>query len=194
MTILQKILQKIYPLRMKFSSATGLAKNTIMNTANQLPQVSFYSLTATGNAGKSIDFQNFKGKYVLVVNLASNCGFTSQYAELEKLYLQYQHNLVILGFPSNDFGSQEPGSDAEIAQFCQINYGVTFPLFTKLAVKGADRQPVYQWLSDPAQNGWNAQQPTWNFFKYLISPQGELTHLFSSAVSPLDADITHCLA
>lgn len=164
-----------------------------MNTEKITPIVPFYSLSATANNGQNQSFDWLRGKHVLIVNLASNCGYTGQYADLEALYQQYKDKLVILGFPANNFGGQEPGSDAEIASFCQLNFGVTFPLFKKASVKGSDTQPVYQWLTDPAQNGWNSEEPSWNFFKYLVDDKGVLTHAFSSAVSPLSEDITKYL-
>ncbi len=122
---------------------------------------------------------------MLIVNLASLCGFTPQYEELQKLYEQAE-NLVILGFPANNFGTQEPGSDEEISNFCKVNYGVTFPLFKKDDVKGNEKQPVYQWLSDKNKNGWNDIEPKWNFYKYLIDEKGNLDKVFSSSVSPMD--------
>lgn len=193
MNLLQKTLRLLYPLRIKFSSATGLGKTSKMNTEKIAPIVPFYSLSATANNGQNQSFDWLQGKHVLIVNLASNCGYTGQYAELEELYQKHKDKLVILGFPANNFGGQEPGSDAEIASFCQLNFGVTFPLFKKASVKGSDTQPVYQWLTDPAKNGWNSEEPSWNFFKYLVDDKGVLTHAFSSAVSPLSEDITKYL-
>jgi glutathione peroxidase len=164
-----------------------------MNTEKIAPTVPFYSLSATKNNGENQSFDWLQGKHVLIVNLASNCGFTGQYEELEALYKKHQDKLVILGFPANNFGGQEPGSDAEIASFCQLNFGVTFPLFKKASVKGNDKQPVYEWLSNPAKNGWNREEPSWNFFKYLVDDKGVLLQTFSSAVSPLSEDITKYL-
>jgi glutathione peroxidase len=125
----------------------------------------------------------------MVVNVASNCGYTAQYAELEALSRARTNDLVILGFPSNDFGGQEPGTDEEIAEFCKVNFWVHFPLFKKQPVKGRKRQPVYDWLADPSKNGWNYQEPGWNFCKYIISPEGTLNAYYSSAVSPLSQRI-----
>jgi glutathione peroxidase len=193
MTILQKLLSYVYPIRMKMSAVSGLGKNHTMNEVSKVPVLSFYSLSATLNSGVSISFDQYAGKHILVVNLASNCGFTGQYAELEALYTTYKNDLVILGFPANDFGSQEPGTDADIAQFCKINYGVSFPLFKKNSVVGQHSQPVYQWLTDPVKNGWNTQQPSWNFCKYLIDKNGTLVAFFSAAVSPLAPEITGSL-
>ena len=136
--------------------------------------------------GQEINFADFKGKKILVVNTASECGFTPQYADLEKLSKEYEKNLVIVGFPANNFGGQEPGSNTEIGAFCEKNFGVTFPLFKKDDVKGENKQPVYQWLSDKNKNGWNEIEPKWNFFKYLIDETGILLKVASSSVSPAD--------
>ena len=121
---------------------------------------------------------------VLIVNLASQCGFTPQYKELENLY--QQNYIVILGFPSNNFGGQEPGSDEEIAKFCKINYGVTFPVFKKNDVKGNTKQSVYKWLTNKNKNGWNDMEPKWNFYKFLIDENGRLAKIFSSSNAPSD--------
>lgn len=193
MDTLQKILKSIYPLRMKFSSATGLGKKSSTNTVMKTPTVSFYNLNAKFNSGKDFNFETLKGKYVLIANTASNCGYTGQYDDLEKLYQQHKDNLIVLGFPANDFGGQEPGSDDQIAEFCKINYGVTFPIFEKNSVKGNEMQPVFQWLSQSDKNGWCSQVPTWNFCKYLINPEGVLLDFYSSAVSPLGKDIVNRL-
>ena len=134
-----------------------------------------------------------KGKYLLIVNLASKCGFTPQYAELETLNQQQKKNLIILGFPSNDFRGQEPASDEEISNFCRVNYGVTFKIFPKNHVIGANKQEVYAWLTNPDKNGWNLQEPSWNFHKYLIDPVGKLVGVFSPAVSPLSKDILNLI-
>lgn len=172
---------------MKLSKLTGMGIRILENKENVPPQESFYSLKATLGNGEEIKFDKFKNKKILIVNLASQCGFTPQYAELEKLN-QSNKNLVILGFPSNNFGGQEPGSDSEISGFCKINFGVTFPLFKKDDVKGNLKQPVYQWLTDKNKNGWNDEEPKWNFYKYLIDEDGILTKVFSSSVSPLDIE------
>lgn len=193
MNLLQRILKATYPLRMKFSAATGIGISQLNNQKNSMAPVSFYSLSATLNSGKTFNFETLKGKYVLIVNTASNCGFTGQYTELENLYKQQKDHLEILGFPANNFAGQEPGSDGEIAQFCQINFGVTFPLFKKASVKGSNIQPVFEWLCNPAKNGWNEQQAKWNFCKYLINKDGELVNIYSSSVSPLSNEVLNAL-
>ena len=193
MNLFQKLLSYLYPVRMKFSAVTGLGKHSSMNNTNTKPVISFYTLQATTNNGQEIIFEQYRGKQVLLVNLASNCGYTGQYAELEELYHLQKDKLIILGFPANNFGGQEPGADNEIAEFCKKNYGISFPLFKKDHVKGEAMQPVYQWLTDPAKNGWNSQQPAWNFCKYLVNRDGVLTDYFSSAVSPLSDDLLNRL-
>ena len=156
--------------------------------------VSFYSLQATRNNGSELDFSTLKGKKVLLVNTASNCGYTAQYAALQELAEKYKDTLVVLGFPANDFAEQEKGTDEEIAQFCQVNFGVSFPLLKKASVvKGDTQQPVYRWLTDPAQNGWNEQQPEWNFSKYLVSETGVLLHYFGASIAPDSEAITELL-
>ena len=130
----------------------------------------------------------YAGQVALVVNTASKCGFTPQYADWQKFHEQYGKDIVVLGFPANNFGAQEPGSEEEIATFCQKNYGVTFQLFDKIDVVGKDQHPLYQWLSTKALNGWNDKAPTWNFCKYVVNEKGELTNFFASAVKPTDAE------
>jgi glutathione peroxidase len=131
----------------------------------------------------------------LIVNTASDCGYTAQYAELQSLYTQFGDRLIILGFPCNQFKEQEKGNEQDIASFCQVNYGVTFPLFQKADVKkGINQHPVYQWLTDPAKNGWNKQEPVWNFSKYLIDEEGRLTHYMDPSVSPLDPRLIKAIA
>jgi glutathione peroxidase len=189
MSLLSKIITASYSLRMKISRRIGLGIKTENNMSNKNAPANFYSLKAITNSGEEIEFEKYRGKKVLLVNVASQCGFTPQYAELERLHMQ-RKDLVILGFPSNNFGAQEPGSDKEIAEFCNVNYGVTFQLFKKDEVKGNNKQPVYQWLSDETKNGWNNKEPEWNFYKYLVSENGDLLNVFSSSVSPLDIQLS----
>ncbi|HXL59000.1 MAG TPA: glutathione peroxidase, partial [Chitinophagaceae bacterium] len=128
----------------------------------------------------------FKGKKVLLVNTASDCGYTGQYEELEKLYQQYKQRLIVIGFPANDFKEQEKGSDEEIAQFCTINYRITFPLMKKsIVIKSPGQNEVFQWLTDKNKNGWNDQQPVWNFSKYLVNEEGILSWYFDPSISPM---------
>lgn len=154
---------------------------------------SFYQLKAEDIDGKTISMANYKGKYVLIVNTASKCGYTGQYKQLEELYQKYQDKLVVLAFPTNDFLWQEPGSNETIKNFCSTKYQITFPLFAKITVKGKNKSPIYQWLTDPAQNGWCKTKPSWNFNKYLIGPDGNLLAHFDQKVNPLSEKITQLL-
>jgi glutathione peroxidase len=147
-------------------------------------KTSFFSFTVNSLDGQPVPLEQFRGKKIIVLNTASECGYTPQYADWEKFYSENKDSVVVLGFPCNDFGGQEPGSVEEIKSFCQKNYGVTFPMFEKVAVKGAAKSPVYQWLTDPAQNGWNSQEPSWNFCKYVLDENGTLTHFFASKIKP----------
>lgn len=135
-----------------------------------------------------IDFTKYKGKKVVLLNVASECGFTPQYADWQAFHEKYGDKIVVLGFPANNFGGQEPGSEQDIATFCQKNYGVTFQMFDKISVTGSDQHPLYKWLSTKSLNGWNDKAPTWNFCKYVVDEKGQLTHFFASAVKPTDAE------
>jgi glutathione peroxidase len=135
---------------------------------------------------QTIDFSLYKGKKVVVLNVASKCGYTDQYADWEKFYRLNKEKVVVLGFPSNEFLWQERGSNNEIAAFCTLTYGVTFPMFQKTTVRGSDKSPLYQWLTKPDLNGWNKQEPLWNFCKYLIDENGNLRAFFSSKIKPDD--------
>ena len=183
---IRSIIKKLYGFRMKISKLTGMGINIKENNKKIISPESIYSLKVKTTNGEEVGFEKFRGKKILIVNLASQCGFTPQYNQLEELFQLDKNKITILGFPSNDFGGQEPGTDEEIEQFCKVNFGVTFPLFKKDHVKGDNKQPVYQWLCDAAKNGWNNKEPSWNFCKYLIDEQGNLEKTFSSSVSPLE--------
>ena len=190
MTTKQKIMKAIYPALMLFSKK----KEYSADSATVKPAVSFYELKTTLNNGKELSFSDLKGKKILLVNTASDCGYTPQYEDLQKLYKQFENKLVIIGFPANDFKEQEKGTDNQIAEFCKINYGVTFPLAKKsVVVKGTEQSDVFQWLSDKNKNGWNDKQPSWNFSKYLVNEEGILTNYFDPAVSPLSKDVTDAI-
>lgn len=148
---------------------------------------SIYDFKINSIDGNEIDFAQYKGKNLLIVNVASKCGYTPQYADLEKLHEDFGSKVVVLGFPANNFGSQEPGSNNEIAQFCQKNYGVKFQMFEKVSVKGEDQHALYQWLKEKT-----GQEPTWNFCKYLVKPDGTVKFL-PSKVKPLDREIVDAL-
>lgn len=139
--------------------------------------------------GGEIDFAAFKGKKILIVNTASKCGLTPQYEGLQQLYDTYKDKLVIIGFPSNNFLFQEPGSNEEIATFCQKNYGVTFPMAAKISVKGKDKAPIYQWLTEKEKNQVESSSVSWNFQKYLINEDGKLVRHFGPKVAPDDPAI-----
>ena len=163
-----------------------------LNSSEKIPDIpkSFYALGAEDINGAIISMSSFKGKKVLVVNVASQCGYTPQYEGLQTLYETYSDSLVVLGFPSNDFLWQEPGSNSEIKTFCQRTYGVTFPMFSKIHVKGRKQHPIYDWLSDSKLNGWNDENPSWNFNKYLLDEKGNLIEWFGANLEPLDTMIT----
>ena len=150
---------------------------------------SFYTLSAKDIDGKIINFSKFKGKKLLIVNVASKCGYTSQYKDLQELHRKYNDKITILAFPSNNFGFQEPGSNDQIEEFCETNYGIEFQLFEKSDVRGKNSNDVYKWLSSIESNGWNDKSPRWNFFKYLIDENGNLNSIYSSNVNPLDKEI-----
>lgn len=149
---------------------------------------SFYDFKMNSLDGKPFDFSQFKGKKVVLINTASKCGYTPQYADWQKFHETYGSKVVVIGFPANNFGGQEPGSNGEIASFCQRNYGVTFQMMEKISVVGSDQHPLYQWLSKKDLNGWNDKAPTWNFCKYVIDEKGEVINFFASGVKPNDAE------
>ena len=161
---------------------------------SDLENLTFHDYKAININGTTINMEKYKGKKVLVVNVASKCGFTPQYAGLQKLHEEFSDSLFILGFPSNDFFWQEPGSNQNIINFCKSNYGVTFPMFEKIHVKGKKQHPIYKWLSDSRLNGWNDDAPSWNFCKYLIDEEGKLLEYYKSQIEPTDTLITQHLS
>jgi glutathione peroxidase len=153
--------------------------------------MSFYDLSINSLEGERINFTDFKGKYVLCVNVASKCGYTPQYEDLQKLSETYKDKLIVIGFPCNQFMGQEPGSAEEIQNFCSKNYGVTFQITEKIDVKGKGQHPVYQWLTMKQINGISDASISWNFNKILISPEGTWMHHFASGVKPLSEELTN---
>lgn len=167
---------------------------------------SIHDFKVTGLDGKEIDFSKFKGKKILIVNTASKCGNTPQYTELQKLYDKYKGKLVVIGFPANNFGGQEPGENAEIEEFCKKNYGVSFPLAQKVSVKGDDIHPIYKWLTEQSNEMAKKMQAnttkdilykkflqdpvSWNFTKFLVDEKGNLVTVFHNKVSPMSKEIT----
>ncbi len=190
MTWRQSILKTIYPLIMLKGKLFPSAKDIQVNKENKAAVKSFYDLKAIASNVDTIAFSDFAGKKIMLINTASDCGFTAQYDELEKLHQQFKDKLVMIAFPANDFKDQEKADNAAIADFCKINYGISFLLMQKSSViKGAAQNPVYQWLTQSQQNGWCDQQPTWNFSKYLVNEKGVLTHFFSQSISPLSKEV-----
>jgi glutathione peroxidase len=162
-----------------------------MNIQSQIKQ-NIYQFKVEDISGKMFDFSTLKGKKILIVNTASKCGYTPQYEQLEDLYKEYKDkNLVIVGFPANNFMSQEPGTNAEIATFCKQNYGVSFPMMSKISVKGDNMNAVYQFLTQKTKNGLKDSKVEWNFQKYLINEKGELEQVYLSSVKPNDAKIVN---
>ncbi len=158
--------------------------------ASEAPE-QFYNFSANDIDGNEVDLESFRGKVVLVVNVASKCGFTPQYEGLQKIYEQYRDKgFVVLGFPANNFANQEPGSNEEIKTFCQTNYGVTFPMFSKISVKGDDQHPLYQFLTSKEIHPELGGEITWNFNKFLISSDGRVINRFGSKVKPVDESLT----
>ena len=145
--------------------------------------------------GASFDFSSLKGKKIMLVNTASECGYTPQYKDLQALYEQYKNkNFIIIGFPCNDFGGQEPGTLTEIKSFCSKNYGVTFPMMEKISVKGEKCSEIYKWLTSKVENGVEDSKVNWNFNKYLINEKGEYVKHLGSSVNPLDKEVTQWIS
>ncbi len=159
-------------------------------SAVEQASASFYDLTVEDIDGGMLQMADFKGRYVLCVNVASKCGYTPQYKDLQALSEQFSDRLVVIGFPCNQFLGQEPGDNTEIKGFCEKNYGVTFPLTTKIDVKGKDQHPIYQWLTTQEINGSSSHEVKWNFYKFLVNPEGKLIGVYPSKVKPLDTELT----
>lgn len=194
MTTRQKLLKAVYPVMMWFTKATG-TNTTSLSNKEAAPVVPIYTLPAMLIDGKPLNLNDFKGKKILLVNTASDCGYTGQYGELEKLSQENKETLVVLGFPANDFKEQEKGTDENIASFCKLNFGVTFPLLQKSkTVKGTGQNEIFQWLTHKNKNGWNDQAPTWNFCKYLVDENGKLVHFFASSVEPMSSEVLKAIA
>jgi glutathione peroxidase len=167
-----------------FKNVFGKKRTILTNTKMETMKGSFYDFTVNDLSGRPVSLKEYKGKTVLLINVASKCGFTPQYADWEAFHEKYGDKVAVLGFPANNFLAQEPGTNEEIATFCEKNYGVKFRMFEKLNVTGPNKAPLYKWLSEKALNGWNDQEPTWNFCKYLVNKEGKLTHFFESKITP----------
>jgi len=157
------------------------------------PTASIYNIKINALNGELIQLSDYKDKYILFVNVASKCGFTGQYEDLQKLYETYKDKLMVIGVPCNQFGGQEPGSSSEIQTFCKVNYGVTFLMTEKIDVKGKNQHPLYQWLTQKSKNGNSSSSVKWNFQKYLIGKNGHLLNYYYSATKPLSNKITKYL-
>lgn len=194
MTGRQKVIKAIYPFLMWVTKSKNKNSHMLVNEKNAQPVQSLYDLKVTLNNGDSLPLSSLQGKKILIVNTASDCGYTPQYDDLEILYKEYKDKLVVIGFPANDFGGQEKEGDEKIAQFCKINFGITFPLAKKsTVVKSQGQNMIFKWLTDAKLNGWNNQQPKWNFSKYLINESGVLVNYFDSSVSPDSEEIKKAL-
>jgi glutathione peroxidase len=166
------------------------AQKNSSKTNNTMESQTIYQFKVKDLSGKEFDFASLKGKKIMIVNTASKCGYTPQYKDLEAIYEKYKsNNFIIIGFPANNFGAQEPGTNTEIATFCQKNYGVTFPMMSKISVKGKDMDKVYQFLTQKAKNGVQDSEVEWNFQKYLINEKGRLEKVIPTQVSPTDESI-----
>lgn len=188
MTYKQQLLKWLYPLVIRFASLTGKGNKKL--ESHTIATRSFYDLNATLNNGNLLDFASLKNKKIMIVNTASDCGYTNQYEALQALYEKYKDRLVVLGFPANDFAGQEKGTDTSIAEFCKVNFGVTFPILKKTVVlKKETQHEVFQWLTDDTKNGWNNEAPSWNFCKYIIDEKGNLTHFFESGIDPMGVEV-----
>ncbi|GAA3933376.1 glutathione peroxidase [Hymenobacter algoricola] len=176
------------------SSAPNPAQTSYSATAMSAPETtaaagSVYEYAVENIDGQQVQLSQYRGKKLLIVNVASECGYTPQYKELEELSKKHGDRVAVLGFPANNFGGQEPGTNAQIATFCEKNFGVTFPMFAKISVKGADTAPLYQFLADKTRNGAVSDAPTWNFCKYLVDEQGHVVGFYKSDVKPMSDEL-----
>jgi glutathione peroxidase len=187
-----KKLVLIFGLSLLFSCKNQAQEAAVVKplNTNTMSKETIYSYKVNELSGNEFDFASLKGKKILIVNTASKCGLTPQYKDLEAIYEKYKsNNFVIVGFPANNFAAQEPGTSKEISEFCQKNYGVTFPMMEKVSVKGGDMCAVYQFLTQKSKNGLQDSEVEWNFQKYLINENGELEKVVSPQVLPTDAEI-----
>lgn len=195
MTVRQNLLRWMYPVISSISRIAGANSDRIVQQNPITPPLPVADMTIQLIDGTLIRLGDLQGKKVMLVNTASDCGYTGQYEGLQALQERLSDKLVIIGFPSNDFKEQEKGTDQEIASFCKKNYGVRFPLSQKSVVKKQEGQhPLFRWLTDPVQNGWNSREPGWNFSKYILDEDGRLVAYFGTAVDPMSEDVMKVLA
>ena len=194
MSTRQNMLKSVYPALTSITRFFGVNSRVVLPEEKNAPVVSLYDIPFETIAGEQSSLAAYKGKKIVIVNTASDCGYTGQYEELQSLYAQAKGEIMVVGFPANDFKEQEKGSNEQIASFCKKNYGVEFPIAAKASVvKGSNQHPVFAWLSDPAKNGWNKEAPAWNFSKYIIDEEGKLIGYFDPGVSPLGKDFLKAL-
>ncbi|RYZ19635.1 MAG: glutathione peroxidase [Chitinophagaceae bacterium] len=193
LTARQRLMKALYPVYLLFNKLTGRHR-TVLRNPGARPQRSLYDLEVPLGNGRVLALSEFRGRKLLLVNTASDCIYTDQYKELQDLMAHYGDGLVVIAFPSNDFREQEKGSDADITSFCQLNYGVTFPVAHKAPVACIEgQQPVFRWLTDKKLNGWNTKSPSWNFSKYLVNEEGILTHYFDPAITPAHHELIRAI-
>ncbi len=190
------MIKRIVLLSSLFLTLTALGQNnkTLTNSATMTEKTkqnkTIYSFKVEDINGEEFDFSTLKGKKIMIVNTASECGLTPQYKQLQSLYTEFENkNFVIVGFPANNFGAQEPGSNEEIAQFCEANFGVSFPMMAKISVKGKDMHPLYAFLTQKKKNGLADSEVEWNFQKYLIDEEGHLVKVINPRILPTDTEI-----
>ena len=190
MSLRQSILKFFYPALLWLNKVSCTKYSILKNEQSVQPVQPIYNFSIDLNNGRRLTLSELRGKKILLTNTASDCGYTQQYEQLQQLYSRLPEKLMIIGFPANDFKEQEKGTDEEIAAFCKINYGVTFPIAKKSTViSGPAQNKIFHWLSHSEENGWCNRQPTWNFAKYLLNEEGVLTHYFDPAVSPLSEEV-----
>jgi glutathione peroxidase len=194
MSTRQSILRSAYPILTKVTRFFGTNNRILLSPSSATPPSSIYDIPFESIDGKHLSLSSFKGKKIIIVNTASDCGYTAQYEALQALYAKRKQDLVIVGFPANDFKKQEKGTNEEIAAFCKKNYGVDFPMAMKTTViKSNDQHPLFRWLSDPASNGWNSVEPAWNFSKYVLDEEGRLIAYCDPSVDPMGSSFLKIL-
>ncbi|MBB4804032.1 glutathione peroxidase [Flavobacterium nitrogenifigens] len=189
---MKKILFILFGAAALFTTGTNAqtSKNKLSKIDKTMAKETIYQFKVEDLSGDTFDFASLKGKKIMIVNTASKCGLTPQYKDLEAIYKQYKDKgFVIVGFPANNFASQEPGTAKEIESFCQQNYGVTFPMMNKVSVKGSDMCEVYKFLTEKSKNGLQDSEVEWNFQKYLINEKGELVKVIKPKTLPTDPEI-----